>query len=119
LLGYGGASFPVAFPPFERAPLPLDVVWEKAHSTYLGLWLELGLIAGSIPILIVASLGIRAFTGLRDPSSLALSLAAIGAIVAYGTHSLVDFSLEIQANTYVFLAVLALGAAVVRSKSES
>lgn len=112
-LGYGGGSFPVAFPIFEEAPLALDVVWDKAHSSYLALWAELGLVAGSIPVVIVASLCTRAMGGLRDPSSLAVSLAAIGCTVVYGAHALVDFSLEIQANTYVFLAVLALGAATV------
>lgn len=112
-LGYGGASFPVVFPIFEQPPLALDLVWDKAHSTYLALWVELGLVAGSIPVLIVISLFIRAVGGLRDPSSLAMSLAAIGCTVVYGAHALVDFSLEVQANTYVFLAVLALGAATV------
>lgn len=112
-LGYGGGSFPIVFPIFEEAPLALDLVWDKAHSTYLALWAELGLVAGSIPVVVVASLCARAMGGLRDPSSLAVSLAAIGCTVVYGAHAVVDFSLEIQANTYVFLAVLALGAATV------
>jgi hypothetical protein len=36
---------------------------------------------------------------------------AVAVIVLTGAHSLVDFSLEIAANVYVFIALVALGLA--------
>ena len=36
--------------------------------------------------------------------------ATLGALVVGGTHSLVDFSLEMQANALIFLMLVGLGA---------
>lgn len=113
--GYGGGSFITAFPAFQHAPLSGELVWNKAHSTYLALWFEYGVVFGSIPILIVVSLVMRALSGLFSASSRFLALAATGVAVTFAVHSIVDFSLEIQGNVYLMLAVIALGAAHVRS----
>jgi O-antigen ligase len=111
-LGYGGGSFETAFPLVHHAPVSPDLLWDKTHDTYLALWSELGLIAGSIPILIVAALVLRTFVAFwRSTSAWSIPLAAIGVVIAGALHSTVDFSLEIQADTYFFLAVLALGLA--------
>ncbi len=112
--GYGGGSFITAFPAFQHPPLSGDLVWNKAHSTYLALWFEYGVIFGSLPILIVVALVARALTGLFSQSSRFLALAATGVAVTFAVHSIVDFSLEIQGNVYLMLAVVALGAAHVR-----
>jgi O-antigen ligase len=110
-LGYGGGSFSTAFPLFQHPPLPGDVVWEKAHSSYLALWFELGLAAGTIPIVLIACITVRlVFSIFRSASGDVAVLAALGTIVVFAVHSLADFSLEIPGNTYLFLAVAALGA---------
>ena len=112
LTGYGGGSFEMVFPAFQHAPLGAnDTIWDKAHSTYLSLWFELGLIGGSIPLLIIAALSSRAVRSLGDPSSRAISIAALAVTVVFAVHSLLDFSAEIMANAFLFTAVLALGAA--------
>ncbi len=119
LTGYGGGSFATVFPAFQHAPLGAnDAVWDKAHSTYLSLWFELGLVAGSLPLLIVAALLFRAVRGLGDPSSRGISIAAIAVTVVFALHSLVDFSAEIMANAFMFTAVLALGASGVASAGD-
>jgi O-antigen ligase len=108
-LGWGGGSFELAFPLYHRLPLLTDGVWDHAHSSYLGLWVELGFLAGSIPILVIAGLGgaaLRAF--LRSRENWAIGLAACGAVVVAAVHSTVDFNLETQANTYLLVAILAL-----------
>lgn len=110
-LGYGGGSFLTAFPAFQHPPLSGELVWNKAHSTYLALWFEYGVIFGSIPILVVFSLVLRTLAGLLSESSRFLSLAAIGVAITFAVHSIFDFSLEIQGNVYLMLAVLALGVA--------
>ena len=109
--GYGARSFPTAFQLFQAPPLSTEFVWNNSHSTYLALWFELGLIAGTIPLLIVGLLGVRAARSARDPSSTATSIAAIGTIVVFAVHSLLDFSAEIEANAFLFTVILALGAA--------
>ena len=111
-LGFGGGSFEYAYPLFQHPPVASDLVWDKAHSTYLALWSELGLAAGSILPLIIAIIGvtttIRLFKSERD---LAIYAAVGGVIVTAAVHSLVDFSLEVQAVAYLFIAILALGMA--------
>lgn len=109
--GYGGGSFATVFPMFQHAPLPGDTLWDKAHSTYLALWFELGLVAGTFPMLVVAGLLFRAVRGLWDASSRVISAAAIAVTVVFALHSLVDFSAEIMADAFLFTAILALGAA--------
>lgn len=110
-LGYGGGSFGSVNTSFVRPPLLGTSVWEHTHSTYLALWFELGLIVGSLPLLIVLLLVIRTATALRNPSSTAVSVATLGVVVVFAVHSLLDFSAEMMANAFLLTAVLALGAA--------
>jgi O-antigen ligase len=109
--GYGAGSFATVFQAFQRPPLSGEYVWENSHSTYLALWFEMGLVAGSIPLLIVAVVAVRSLAALRDPSSTALSLATLGVIIVFAVHSLLDFSAEIEANAFLLTVVMALGAA--------
>jgi O-antigen ligase len=118
LLGYGGGSFITAFPAFQHPPLSGELVWNKAHNTYLALWFEYGVIFGSIPILVVAALVARALSGLFSQSSRPLALAAAGVVLTFSVHAIVDFSLEIQGNVYLMLTVLALGAAHAQAPRE-
>ncbi len=113
LLGWGGDSFELSYPLFHRPPVLTDAIWNKAHSTYLALWVELGLIFGSIPLLVVALLAVvslRVFFASR--SGWVVGLAAVGAFVVAAVHSTVDFSLEIPANAYLLTALLALASGV-------
>lgn len=112
LVGYGGGAFELAFPLFHHEPVSADMVWDKAHNTYLALWVELGLIAGSIPIVLLLIAGIRIVRGLdRVRADWTAKLAGLGVLVVGATHSLVDFSLEIQANTLLLLAIIATAVA--------
>jgi O-antigen ligase len=112
LTGFGGGAFELAFPLVHQAPVNSDLVWSKAHNSYLALWAETGLVAGSLPLLAMALVGFRLVVavvrkrGQLEGQAIALAVLAVGAV-----HSLVDFSLEIPANTFVFLALLAAGAA--------
>lgn len=109
LAGFGFDSFPLAFEMFHRTPVTAGFVWDRAHSTYLTLWTEAGLLFGSLPPLA----GILALVALwriaRARTEAHLALAGIGTLVLNGVHSTVDFSLEIQANMFVLLALVALG----------
>lgn len=112
LLGFGGGSFEVAFPLFHQLPVSPDLVWNKTHSTYLALWTEYGLLFGSIPILVVLAITFRcASLYIKRKTDWLLPLVATGVTVTAGLHSLVDFSLEMEANALFFAALLALGLA--------
>lgn len=110
--GWGGGAFEWVFPLFHQATLSTEFVWDRAHSTYLALWAELGLFAGTVPLIIIAIFAGRAagsFLGTGEGWS--INLAAVAVTIVAAVHSLVDFSLEIPANAYLFLALLAIGAA--------
>lgn len=111
-LGFGGGSFEMVFPLVHQPPVSLTHLWDKAHSTYLTLWTELGVIAGTLPMLVLAFFAVRIVLALRAGRGSWMAQAiALGALVLSAVHSLVDFSLEIPANTFVLLALLGAGLA--------
>jgi len=108
--GFGGGAFASAFPLVHELPVSAHSVWDKAHSSYLALWSEIGLIFGSIPIILLGFMALRLLTSLlAKRGSWRAQTVALGAIVVGAVHSTVDFSLEIQANTIMFLTLIALG----------
>jgi len=110
--GYGAGSFELAFPLFHQLPVSPDVVWDKAHDTYLALWSDFGIVFGSIPILLIGLIGIKAWRIFRSTRRRWINAAiALGVITTAAIHSLADFSLEIQAVAYLFVAILAIGMA--------
>ncbi len=115
LFGYGGGSFASVFPVFQHAPLPGDLVWQRAHSTYLALWFEYGLLAGSIPILIVAGLWMQCVRWLFRHGVSRIVLATAASIPVFALHSAVDFSLEIHAVAMFMAVLLGLGIGAVRA----
>ena len=112
LLGFGGGTFELAFPLVHRAPVSADLVWDKAHNSYLTLWSEFGLLAGSLPLLLGLLLALRLIASLRrrGPNWMGQTIA-LGCLALAAMHSLVDFSLEIQANSFLFTAIMAAGVA--------
>lgn len=110
LLGVGLDTFPVAFELVHMPTVSGDVVWMKAHSTYLALWAEMGLVVGSLPILAGILAGAQLVTVLRRRGAgHALAASALGALVLSGLHATLDFSLEVPANAMLLVVLLALG----------
>ncbi len=113
--GYGIDAFAPAYELFHKPPVSADLAWDHAHSSYLQLWAELGLIAGSLPVLMGATSSLRLRGRLRDQGQdRALPIAALAALSVGAVHSLVDFSLEIPANAVMLIALVALGLAGAR-----
>src|SRR5690606_20634358 len=107
-LGYGGGSFELAYPLFHQWPVSPDRVWDKAHSTYLSLWAELGIIAGSLPLLLLVLFGAAALRlYLARAADWAAPAIAVAVLAVAAIHSLVDFSLEIEATACLSRAILA------------
>lgn len=112
LLGFGGGTFEQAFPIVHAGSLPNQLTWDEAHSTYLELWADLGILAGSIPMVLVAALATLLVVRLAGgQGSWAGQTAALACIVAAGLHALVDFSLEIEAVAFLFATICAIGVA--------
>lgn len=110
--GFGGGSFELAFPLVHDYPVSTTVIWDRAHSTYLSLWSELGLVAGSLPILLLLLMAFGLCRGLiLDRGNWMNQAVALCALVLGAIHSIVDFSLEIPANMFLLLGLLAIGAA--------
>jgi O-antigen ligase len=114
LTGFGGGSFEIAYPLVHVLPADAEKTWDRAHNTYLTLWAELGLVAGSIPILLVlfwaAAIG-RSFCRRAFDSDSAPQAAALSVALVVGLHSIVDFSLEILSIAVFFVTVLIAGLA--------
>lgn len=112
LLGFGYGTFIDVFPMYRDGSIDPAVVWDKAHNSYLevlqGLGIPVALIFfGSIALLIAACLR-GAITRHRHttPCVVAVSVSAVVLL-----HALVDFSLQIQAVTLTWLAILGVGVA--------
>lgn len=114
LTGVGLGNFGEAFRAYQALPVSPDLHWRLAHNTYLALWSELGLVLGSLPLVLLALVGValmrRSLSPRVTPAS-HLSDAALAGLVICAVHSLVDFSFEMPANSYVLLAMIALGLA--------
>lgn len=112
LTGFGFDAFGPAFEAFRGPPLLGSSNFDLAHNSYLTLWSEMGLVVGSIPMLLLAYCAVKLLRSVRDGSNFPIAAsAALGALVLGAIHSLGDFSLEMPANVYVFLAILGMGMA--------
>lgn len=108
--GTGLDTFAPAYELVHDDPVSSAYVWRLAHSSYLTLWSEMGLIAGSLPMLAVAMAAWRLLRIIRrGRTDYAVPVAAFGVIVLAALHATVDFSLEIEANLMLFLALVGLG----------
>ncbi len=119
LTGWGLDGFATAFPLYHSLPLSPSALWDLGHNTYLTLWAEMGLIVGSIPMILLLWVSIKLVRMIVQRSShFVLPVAALGAITVGAVHSLVDFSLEMQANVFFLIVLIGLGLADLRSSRD-
>lgn len=112
MTGVGFDAFRPAYEIVHTAPFSLDRIWDRAHSTILSNWAELGLIMGSVPLLLGLLVAGRLFgTIWRRNQDYGIGVAGMAVLVLIGAHSLVDFSMEIPAVVILVLAILGLGIA--------
>jgi O-antigen ligase len=112
VLGFGYGTFAAVFPMFRDDSMSVLRVWDKAHNTYLEIFQGLGLLFGTMLIACVAMLVWQCLKGARTRRRNA-TFPAIAASVSglVGAHALIDFSLQIQAVTLTYMAVLGVGVA--------
>jgi hypothetical protein len=116
LLGYGYGTFVDVYPMFRDQSVRTMGQWTAAHNTYLELFQGLGLLFGSM---LVASVGVLVSRCVKGATTRQTNetLSCVAASVAFllGAHALVDFTLQLQAITITFMALL--GAGVAQSES--
>ena len=112
LLGYGYGTFSAVFPMFRDDSLGILGIWDRAHNTYLEIFQGLGLLFGAMLIACVVVLVWECVKGARTRRRDA-TIPAIAASVSLlvGAHALIDFSLQLQAVTLTYMAVLGAGVA--------
>jgi O-antigen ligase len=87
------------------------VTWNAAHNLYLELFADLGIVAVA-PLLAVILLVARSARAIFNPRVDWVAPAATVTIsVIAAVHSLVDFSLQIEAIVMMFVSVLGAGTA--------
>ena len=118
IFGFGYGTFEDAFPMYRDASVGPYGVWDKAHNTYLEVLQGLGLPVGVLFLLGVGALVWRCGMGvLTRRRSTTAPLAASAASVVVLSHAVADFSLQIQAVTLTWMALL--GAGVAQSWSQT
>ncbi len=112
LLGHGAGTFPTVFPLYHGAAVPSERVWLAAHNTYLQAAAELGLPAVGIILLVLGAALVRVISGALSPRPASVTVAALGAFVVVGVHSLLDFSLQIESVAILFAILVGAGTAL-------
>ena len=112
LSGFGYGTFADIFPLYRNSNIGIVGTWDKAHNTYLELLQGLGIpgamvFFASIAVLIAACLR-GALVRKRHATP---PLVAVAASTIVLLHSLIDFSLQIQAITLTWCALLGIGVA--------
>src|SRR5262249_30057662 len=116
LIGYGYGTFADVFPMFRDQTVSSWGQWQLAHNTYLEVLQGLGLLFGSMLVAIVGLLVLRCVKGATTRQvNETLPCVAVSVAFLLGVHTLVDFSLQIQAIAITFMALL--GAGVAQSES--
>jgi O-antigen ligase len=112
LLGHGYGTFADVFPMFRDRSTGVSGAWVMAHNTYLELFQGLGLVFGALLIIGIGALALRCLKGATTRKvNATLPALAAGVACLIAVNALVDFSLQIQAVTLTFMAVLGVGVA--------
>lgn len=108
-LGTGLGTFPDAFALYRDAQFDTLGPIGKAHNTYLGNMLELGLPAFALMMASLTALCTVCVVGLRRRKRGRLfPVLGTAALLTVGLHSLVDFSLEIPAVAMTFATLMGI-----------
>lgn len=106
-LGTGLGTFRESFP--LTKPTTLGETWRHAHNDYLELLATGGVVAAVLLLLAMLPLVARLVRNLEHShrsEDRAVSVAALGALVAVAVHSMFDFGLTMPANAWTLSALV-------------
>ena len=107
--GTGAGTFYTAFPRYRGHDI--GAFFDHAHNDYVQFLAETGVIGIALMGLFSLSAlacAVLALARRRDPLLRGVAFGAVMGIVALGIHSTVDFNLQIPANAFIFMVLLAL-----------
>jgi O-antigen ligase len=110
LFGTGAGTFYTAFTRYRGHDI--DAFYDHVHNDYVQFLAETGVIGiGLMGLFVLAALAcaVLAQARRRDPLARGVAFGVVMGVVAIGIHSTVDFNLQIPANAFVFMILLALG----------
>jgi branched-subunit amino acid transport protein AzlD len=90
--------------------MSLWIYWNRAENTYLEVFQGLGLLFGAMLIGSVIALVFACVKGAKTGQrAVTIPAIAVGVSVLVGVHALIDFSLQVQAVTLTYMAILGVG----------
>ncbi|WP_294540078.1 O-antigen ligase family protein [uncultured Rhodoblastus sp.] len=111
-LGFGYGTFADVFPMYRDQSISPYGVWDMAHNSYLEVLQGLGLIFGGALIAALALLAWKCLhAAVARRGNATAAIVAASACLLVGAHAMVDFSLQIEAVTLTFMAMLGAGLA--------
>lgn len=121
LFGTGLGTFRDIFPMYRDATChSADIIWLRAHNSFLEIYLGLGLPALLFVGVVFLSLGQTVLHGLQNSQSLkGIPMAMGGAIIFVTAHSLVDFPLQIPGIALYCAALMGAGTSLCLQKGRS
>jgi len=121
LFGTGFGTFRDIFPMYRDGTCDsADIVWLRAHNSFLEVYLGLGLPALIFVGVIFLSLGQTVLYGLQNRQSLkGIPIAMGGAILFVTAHSLVDFPLQIPGIAVYCAALMGAGTSLCLQKGRA
>jgi O-antigen ligase len=112
LLGKGAGSYKYVYPHYKSDDVTSAKLYDHAHNDYVQFLAEFGAIAflflaGSVVLSFYWA--VQAMRVRRRPINQGLGFASAMGIIAIMIHSTVDFNLQIPANAFMFMFILAIG----------
>lgn len=107
--GHGGGTYYLSLPAIKPAGFPL--LWDHAHNDFVELATDTGLVGLALLIVLATSTAWRAIRMLRDVEprlKRGVGVAALMAICSISLHGMVDFNLQIPANAFTLVLLMAL-----------
>ena len=110
-LGIGAGSYQYTYPAYRSADVTVRGLYDHAHNDYLQFLAEFGL-PGFIALMLAAGwcgwLGLVAMRKRHSNLMKGLGFASTMGLLAIAIHSSVDFNLQIPANAFMFVFLMAM-----------
>ena len=111
ILGTGAGSYKYAYPSYKSEDVTSTALYDYAHNDYLEFLAEFGIVAYlalAMAVLVSLYWAIQAMRLRRNSLQQGLGFAACMGIIAILIHSSVDFNLQIPANAFMFVFLMAI-----------
>ncbi|NVJ98913.1 MAG: O-antigen ligase family protein [Alphaproteobacteria bacterium] len=116
--GFGLGTFEESFRIYRTSTIR-DLYFDRGHNDYLELAMTAGIPAALVLLLAFAMAALVLWRGWRHSRSMGPYIApGLAAMVQLAAHSLVDFSLQMPAVSYLWVAVIAVSLAAATKRNE-